>query len=343
MNSLDGETRIDLPVTLEQDMRRSLTIIAAAGIALLSTTGIAYAQAFPTRPITLVVPFPPGGSTDVVTRLLAKKMSEKIGQPVVVENKPGGGGVSGAVSVKNAAPNGYTLYIGHVGSLSVNLHMQKNLGYDPVRDFEPITTMHSFAQILMVPAASPAKTLPELVAYAKSKPGGLSYTSQGPGTTSQLQGEIMRLETGAPLVHIPMKGAAAAVIEVVAERADMMFSSYISASAFIRDGKLRLIGIGASARSKLLPELPTLAELGIRGVDFDQWFGILAPAKTPDAVIRKLNQEIISAMHSPEVENAVTQLVADVITSTPEEFARRIATDSARYEKIVRQLGIKFD
>ena len=324
-------------------MRRSLKIVAAAAIALLSATGIVYAQAFPTRPITIVVPFPPGGSTDVVTRLLAKRLSESIGQPVVIENKPGGGGISGAVAVKNAAPNGYTLYVGHVGSLSVNLHMQKNLGYDPVKDFEPITTMHSFAQILMVPAASPAKTLPELVAYAKSKPGGLSYTSQGPGTTSQIQGEIMKRETGAPLVHIPMKGAAAAVTEVVAGRADMMFSSYISASAFIRDGKLRLIGIGASTRSKLLPDLPTLAELGIQGVDFDQWFGILAPARTPDAVIRKLNQEIVSAMHSPEVEKAVTQLVAEVITSTPEEFAKRIATDSARYGKIVRQLGIRFD
>ena len=324
-------------------MRRSLIIIAAAGMALLSATGIAHAQAFPSRPITLVVPFPPGGSTDVVTRLLAKKMSENVGQAVVIENKPGGAGISGAVAVKNAAPNGYTLYIGHVGSLSVNLHMQKNLGYDPVADFEPITTMHSFAQILMVPVGSPAKTLQELIAYAKAKPGGLSYTSQGPGTTSQIQGEIMKLETGAPLVHIPMKGAAAMVLEVVAGRADMMFSSYISASSFIRDGKLRLIGIGASTRSKLLPELPTLAELGIQGVDFDQWFGILAPARTPDAVIRKLNQEIISAMHSPEVEKAVTQLVADVITSTPEEFAKRIATDSARYGKIVRQLGIRFD
>jgi tripartite-type tricarboxylate transporter receptor subunit TctC len=340
---LDGEASIYLPITTEEDMRRSLTIIAAAGIAFLGATGIACAQAFPTRPITIVVPFPPGGATDVVTRLVAKKMSENIGQPVVVDNRPGGGGISGAVSVKNAAPNGYTLYVGHVGSLSINLHMQQNLGYDPVRDFEPITTFMSFSQILMVPAASPAKTLPELVAYAKSKPGGLSYTSQGPGTISQLQGEIMTLETGAPLVHIPMKGAAAMVIEVVAERADMMFSSYISASAFIRDGKLRLIGIGADTRSKLLPELPTLAELGIQGVDFYQWFGILAPAKTPDAVIRKLNQEIIRAVRSPEVEKAVIQLVADVVTCTPEEFATRIAADSARYGKIVRQLGIKFD
>lgn len=322
-------------------MRRSFTIIAAAGIVLLGANGIAYAQAFPTRPITIVVPFPAGGSTDVITRRVAKKMSENIGQPVVIENKSGGGGIVGAVAVKNAAPNGYTLYVGHVGSLSMNQHTQSNLGYDPVKDFEPITTLHSFAQILMVPAAGPAKTLPELVAYAKSKSGGLNLV--GSGTTSQLQGEIFRLETGAPLVHIPMKGGAPAVAELVAGRADMMFTSYISASSFIRDGKLRMIGIGASARSRLLPELPTLAELGIPGIDLDQWFGILAPARTPAAVIRKLNQEISSAVHSSEVEQTVTQLATDIITGTPEEFSQRIASDSVRYGKLVRQLGIKIE
>ena len=322
-------------------MRRLVTIIAAAGIPLLGAAGIACAQAFPVRPITIVVPFPPGGSTDVVARLLARKLTENIGQPVVIENRPGGGGISGAVAVKNAAPNGYTLYVGHVGSLSMNLHVQQNLGYDPVKDFEPITTLHSFAQILMVPAAGPAKTLPELIAHAKSKPGGLNLV--GSGTLSQIQGEIFKLETGAPLVHIPMKGAAAAVTELVAGRADTMFASLLSAGAFVRDGKLRLIGIAASARSPLLPELPTLAELGVQGIDLDQWFGILAPARTPEAVIRKLNQEVISAMRSPEVETAVTQQVAEVITSTPEEFARRIAADSARYGEIVRKLGLKFE
>ncbi|MBI2315525.1 MAG: tripartite tricarboxylate transporter substrate binding protein, partial [Betaproteobacteria bacterium] len=287
--------------------------------------------------------FPPGGSTDVTARLIGKRLSENVGQPVVIENKPGGGGISGAVAVKNAAPNGYTLYFGHVGSLSVNLHMQRNLGYDPIKDFEPITTYMSFAQILMVPVSSPAKSVAELVAYAKSKPGGLNYASQGPGTTSQLQGETMKLETGAPLVHIPMKGAAAMVTEVVAGRADMMFSSYISASAFIRDGKLRLLAIGARNRSKLLPDVPTLAEAGIQGVDFDQWFGILAPAKTPEAIVRKLNQELIRAVRSPEVEGAITKLVADVVTCTPEEFAKLIASESERYGKIVRRLGVKID
>lgn len=324
-------------------MPRWSRLIAAAAIAWLGAAGIAFAQAFPARPITVVVPFPAGGTTDVITRRLAAKMSENTGQPVLVENRPGGGGISGAVAVKNAAPNGYTLYVGHVGSLSVNHHMQSNLGYDPAKDFEPITTFMSFAQILVVPASNPAKTLPELIAYAKSKPGGLNYTSQGLGTISQIQGEIMKLETGAPLVHIPMKGGPPAIAELLAGRADMMFTSYISVASLVREGRFRMIGIGASTRSQLLPELPTLAELGIRGVDFEQWFGILAPARTPEPVIRKLNQEIITAVRSPEVGKAVAQFATEIITSTPEEFARRIASDSARYGKIVRQLGIKFD
>ncbi len=322
-------------------MRQTWKTLAVA--ASIAGASLAHGQAFPSRPITFVVPFPPGGSTDVVSRLVAKKMTDNIGSPVVIENKPGGAGISGAISVKNAAPSGYTLYVGHVGSLSLNVHMQPRLGYDAIKDFEPITTFMSFAQILMVPASSQVKTLQDLVALGKSKPDGLNYTTQGPGTISQLQAGILMRETGVPLVHIPMKGAAAMVTEVAAGRADLMFSSYISASSFIRDGKLRMIAIGAARRSKALPELPTLAELGIPGVDFDQWFGILAPAKTPEPVIQRLNHEIVTAAHSPEVEKAVTQLVAEVVTCSPEEFAKLIASDSARYAKVVQQLGVKFD
>ncbi|MBI2315781.1 MAG: tripartite tricarboxylate transporter substrate binding protein [Betaproteobacteria bacterium] len=323
-------------------MRSTRRNPARLGLLLLALAALAQAQPFPSRPITIVVPFPPG-TTDTTSRLIGKKMSENIGQPVVIENKPGGGGISGAVAVKNATPNGYTVYVGHVGSLSLNVHMHQNLGYDPIKDFQPITTIMSFSQILMVPASSPAKSVAELVAYAKSAPGGLSYTSQGPGTISQLQGETIRRQTGAPLVHIPMKGGAAAVMEVVTARADLIFTSYFSARGFIRDGKLRMLAIGARARSKMLPDIPTLAEAGIDGVDFDQWFGMLAPARTPDAVIRRLNEEVIKAVRSPEIEGVITQQAAEVITSTPEEFARLIASDSLRYAKIVRQLGVKID
>lgn len=324
-------------------MNRYLSAVAAVGFAFLGMSGLAWGQVYPTKPVTIVVPFPPGGSTDTTTRLVAKKLSEGIGQSVVIENKPGGGGISGAVYVKNATPDGYTLYVGHVGTLAVDVHLHTKLDYDPVKDFRPITPYMSFASFLVVPASSPAKSVAELVAYAKSKPGGLSFTSQGHGTAGQLLGEMLKAETGAPLVHIPMKGAAPAVMEIVAARADMLFSSYISSGPFIRDGKLRMLAIASNARSKAQPEVPTLAELGIPGVEFEQWFGILAPAKTPDPVIRRLNQEIVKAARSSEVENMITSQAADVKTSTPEEFVKLIATDSERYGKVVRRLGAKVD
>lgn len=324
-------------------MKRPLSILAAVAMATLGVVGSSSAQVFPAKPITIVVPFPPGGSTDTTTRMVAKKLSENVSQSVIIENKPGGGGISGAVSVKNAAPDGYTLYVGHVGTLAVDVHLHNKLDYDPVKDFRPITPYMSFASFLVVPASSPAKTVAELVSYAKSKSGGLSFTSQGHGTAGQLLGEMLKAETGAPLVHIPMKGAAPAVMEVVAARADLLFSSYISSGPFIRDGKLRMLAIASNVRSKAQPDVPTIAELGIAGVEFEQWFGILAPAKTPEAIIRRLNQEIIKAVRSPEVENMITSQAADVKTSTPEEFVKLIAADSDRYGKVVRRLGAKVD
>lgn len=310
---------------------------------MLAGGGPAYAQVYPSKQIVMVVPFPPGGSTDTTTRMLSKKLSENMGQSVVVENRPGGGGVSGAVAVKNANPDGYTLYVGHVGTLAVDVHLHEKLDYDPVKDFRPISPFMSFASFLVVPAASPARSVAELVAYAKSKKGGLSFTSQGHGTAGQLLGEILKAETGAPLVHIPMKGAAPAVAEVVSGRADLLFSSYISAGPFIRDGRLRMLAIASNVRARAQPDIPTVSELGIQGVEFLQWFGILAPAKTVDPIIRKLNLEVVKAARSPEVEKFVTEQAAEVITATPEEFTKMIAADSERYGRVVRRLGAKVD
>ncbi len=324
-------------------MRHSLGIFVATGAVFLAGGAPVQAQVFPSKQIVMVVPFPPGGSTDTTTRMLSKKLSENMGQPVVVDNRPGGGGVSGAVAVKNANPDGYTLYVGHVGTLAVDVHLHEKLDYDPVKDFRPISPFMSFASFLVVPAASPARSVVELVAYAKSKRGGLSFTSQGHGTAGQLLGEILKAETGAPLVHIPMKGAAPAVAEVVSGRADLLFSSYISAGPFIRDGRLRMLAIASNVRARAQPDIPTVSELGIPGVEFLQWFGILAPAKTVDPIIRKLNLEVVKAARSPEVEKFVTEQAAEVITATPEEFAKMIAADSERYGRVVRRLGAKVD
>jgi tripartite-type tricarboxylate transporter receptor subunit TctC len=316
---------------------------AAAAALALALPLAAAAQSFPTRPITIIVPFPPGGSSDTIMRVMAKRAQESLGQPLVIENRPGAGGVVGAVSVKGAPPDGYTLYMGHTGTHVVNVSLMSKLEYDPQKDFRPITTLFSFPSLLVVPAALPAKSVQELVALGRTKSGGLSFSSQGIGTTGHLIGEAFRKETGTNLVHVPMKGAAAAVAEVVSGRVDMLFSSYISAGPFIKDGKLRILGIAAAQRAKALPEVPTLAELGVKGVDIDQWFGLFAPAATPDPVIRRLNEAFLASVRSPEVTKLLADQAAEALGSTPEAFAKQMADEIPRIARVVKESGAKAD
>jgi tripartite-type tricarboxylate transporter receptor subunit TctC len=312
-------------------------------ILTLAFGATATAQTYPTKPVTIVVPFPPGGSSDTIMRLIAKRAQEALAQPMVIDNRAGAGGVVGAVSVKNAAPDGYTLYMGHTGTHVVNVSLYPKLEYDPQRDFKPITTLFSFPSLLVIPAGSTAKSVPELVALARTRPGGLNFTSQGIGTTGHLIGELFRKEANAPMVHIPMKGAAAAVAEVVATRADLLFSSYITAGPFIRDGRLRILGIAAAQRTKALPDVPTLAELGVKGVDIDQWFGLFAPAGTPDAIVRRLSEEFSRAARAPEVVKTLTDQAADGMGSTPEAFAQMMAAEIPRIARVVTESGAKPD
>ena len=303
----------------------------------------ALAQPFPVKPITIIVPFPPGGSSDTIMRLISRQAQDTLKQTILIDNRAGAGGVVGAVSVRNAAPDGYTLYMGHTGTHVVNVSLYPKLEYDPQKDFSPITTLFSFPSLLVVPAGSPAKNVSELVALAKSKSGGLSYTSQGIGTTGHLLGEMMRKETGANLVHIPMKGAAAAVAEVVAARGDLLFSSYITAGPFIRDNKLRMLAIASSSRSKALPDVPTLAELGVKNVEIDQWFGLFAPAGTPDAIVQQLSRAFVRAIRTPEVTQSLQTQAADAMGSTPEAFAQMMAAEIPRVGRVVRESGAKPD
>lgn len=325
-------------------MRHKLTPVAtslAAALAAALPAMPVMSQAYPSRPVTIVVPFPPGGSSDQIMRLMARKVQDSVGQTMVVDNRAGAGGVVGAVAVKSAVPDGYTLYMGHTGTHVVNVSLYQKLEYDPIKDFKPITTLFSFPSLLVVHAGLPVRSLQELIAMGKSKKGGLSYTTQGIGTTSHLMGELFARETGATLVHVPMKGAAPAVAEVVAGRAEMMFSSYISAGPFIRDGRLRTIGIAALSRSRALPDVPTLAELGVKGVEIDQWFALYAPAGTPDPVIRKLNEEFVKATKAPDVIKTLVDQAADPMGSTPEELAKMMASEIPRVARVVRESGAK--
>ncbi len=330
-----------MPIPFFHKLKNRVTLLLGLFAVLFSAAWPVHS--FPEKTITIVVPFPPGGSSDKAVRMIGQKLSSNIGQPVVVDNKPGGGGLIGATVVKQAAPDGYTLFMGHAATHAINVALYDSLPYDPIKDFAPITTFMTFPSILVVPSTLPAKSVSELIALARSKPGGLSYSSQGIGTPGHLLGAMMQTKTNAPLVHIPMKGAAAAVTEVVAGRVDFLFSSYISAGAFVRDGRLRMLAIASAQRASALPDLPTMAEAGLPGVDDDYWFGFFAPANTPADVIRRLNRELTNAARAPDVKEFLESQAAGVITNTPEEFRTLIRNDIVRWRKIVRDAGAKVE
>lgn len=300
-------------------------------------------EKFPSRPITVVVPLPPGGSADPVMRVIAKKMSENINQTVVVDNKPGGGGNIAVRLVQQAPATGYTLIMGNTSTHAVNASLYSDPGFDPVKDFQPITVLVSLPTILVVPASSPAKTVKELAALAKSKPSGLSYGSQGVGSGGHLLGEMMQSMIGVPMVHVPYRGAAPAVQDLLTNRVDLVFASYLSAGQFVEEGKLRILGVTSDKRSTVLPNVPTMAEAGFPGLEYQLWYGILAPAGTPGPIVKFLNEEFVKAARTEEFAKLVVPQGAEVVANSPEQFAALIATDLARLGKVVRDGKIKAD
>ena len=324
-------------------IRSVAAVCTIAAAFALERPAVHAAEAFSSRPITIIVPFPPGGSTDKGARMIAKSLQDSLGQPVIIDNRGGGNGIIGIQALKQAAPDGYTLFVGHAATHAINPGLYSNLPYDPVKDFTPITPFMSFPSVLVVPAASPDKSVADLIRRAREKPGSLTYSSQGVGTAGHLLGAMLESAAGVKLVHVPMKGAAPAVAEVVAGRVDMVFSSYITAGGFVKDGRLRMLAMASSTRSEALPDLPTMAELGVPGVDLDYWFGIFGPAGMPPRIVQRLNAELIKAVHSPAVSDSLTSQAADVITSSPEEFAALIEADGKRLGKLVRDTGMKAD
>jgi tripartite-type tricarboxylate transporter receptor subunit TctC len=317
-----------------------LLVLLSSFLALAGSS--ARSQTFPNRPITILVPFTPGGATDVVMRLIGQKMSESTGQTVLIDNRPGGAGTVATMAVKNAAPDGYTVLFGHAGTHAVNPSIGK-LQYDPVSDFRPITNIMALPHVLVVPASSPAKTVKELVELGKSRPEGLSYASQGVATGGHIVGEMFKASTGIKLVHVPYRGGAPAIADAVAGRVDLLFTSYISAGAMIRDGKLRAIGFASAQRSQLLPDVPTLAQAGYPGVELDFWFGMFAPANTPDPVLRVLNAEFVKAARTPEVLKLVNEQAALVVAGPADEFDILVKKDIVRLGTIMKEAGAKLE
>jgi tripartite-type tricarboxylate transporter receptor subunit TctC len=316
----------------------------AMAFALLALAAAAPAQAqsdFPSRPITIVVPFPPGGSSDTVTRLVAQKLADNLKVGVVIDNRGGGGGVPAAVAIKQAAPDGYTLFLSNNGLFAIMPALTPAIGFDPVKDFQSITPLFSFPSVLVVPDASPAKSVKDLVALAKSKPGGLNFGSQGVGSGGHILGEMLRLNSGAPFTHVPYRGAGPAVTDLSAGAIDLLFSSYVSAIGQVQGGKLRVLGWTATKRSPALPDVPTMAEAGFPGTELEIWQGIVAPLGTPAPIVRKLNEEFIKAATSPDVVSKVAAQAVEITTSSPDDFTKLVAADVARLGKVVRDAGIK--
>src|ERR1043165_5395494 len=270
-----------------------------AAVALLITAS-AYAQSYPAKPLHLIVPFPPGGGNDTVARAIAQQIGPDLGQPVVIDNKPGAGGAVGAELAEKAPPDGYTLFLAGVGSHVVNPNVHAKLAYDPVRDFAPVTLIASAPSVLVVNPSLQATTVAEFTALAKANPGKLNYASNGNGSSAQLAAVLYESMAGVRMMHVPYKGVAAALVDVMSGEVQLMFGTLVAIIPHIRAGRLRALAVTGRQRSPLLPDVPTLAQSGLPGYEAGSWYGILAPAGTPGAIVARLNAEINNAIHQPE-------------------------------------------
>jgi tripartite-type tricarboxylate transporter receptor subunit TctC len=313
------------------------TVLAVTAVAGREAT----AELLSSRPITIIIPFTPGASADTLQRIVGRKVTDTTGQTIVVESRAGGGGAIGASAVKQAPPDGHTLFQANAGSHAANVSLYSTLPYDPIKDFKPITLMWSFPQLLTVPLDSPARSVSDLVALAKSKPGGLSFASQGSGSGGHLLGEMLKARTGATMVHVPYRGAGPAALDLATGRVDFFFVSYSSVLSFLQAGKVRVLAVTSPRRVPALPDVPTMREAGFAGVEADVWFGLVAPAATPDAVIDKLNAAFVQAVRDPDVVRQMSDQGAEAVTTTPAEFGQFIAAETERLGRIVRLVGIK--
>jgi tripartite-type tricarboxylate transporter receptor subunit TctC len=302
----------------------------------------ANAQPFPSKPITIVVPYAPGGTNDIMARSIAGRMGESIGQSVIVENKTGAGGNIGAAYVAKAAPDGYTILTASVGVYSINKWMQK-LPYDPEKDFAPITNGGSVPNMLIVNPSVPVKDVAELIAFAKAHPGKVAFASMGSGTTGHLSGELFRQMTSADLLHVPYKGSAPALQDLLGGQVQLMFDNMPTAIKLAQSGKVKGLALTSLQPHPLAPGVPTLDQAGLKGFDVTAWFGFAAPAGTPKPVIDKLNAEMVKALRDPVVAQNLTKLGVTIIADSPEHFAAYMAAESKKWREVVQRAGIKLD
>ena len=290
-----------------------------------------------------MVPFPAGGPLDIVARAIGQELSKSWGQPVIIDNRPGAGGNIGADLVAKAPADGYTILMGAVSTHAINVSLYNKLPYDPIRDFAPVTLITSVPNVLVVHPSVPVKNVQELIALAKARPGQLNFASGSTGSAGHLAGELFKSMAGVDMTHIPYKGAAPAVIDLMAGQVSLMFDNMASALPYIKAGRVRALAVTTLKRSPLLPQLPTICEAGLRGFDISTWFGIFAPAGTPPDVVAKLNTEIVRILHTPEMKERLAALGAEPIGNKPDEFSAFIKAEIPKYAKVIKASGAKAD
>lgn len=301
------------------------------------------AQDYPQLPVRLVVTFAAGGSSDVLARAVAKAMSEGLGQTVVIENRPGAGGSIGTEAVARAAPDGYTVLFGTIGTHGIGPALHKNLRYDPVKDFAPVGLLHKLPNVLIIHPSIPANNLRELIDYARSRPGQLTFASAGNGSVSHLTGELLKAAANIDIVHVPYRGGGAAMPDLISGRVSMMLETIPNALQAARAGSVRLLGVTTPVRSAAAPDLPTFAESGLKGFDVSSWTGLFVPAGTPASIVERLNAETIRIIKDPAYLEQLKKMGTDAATSTPEEFDVFVQQEIAKWTAVVKSSGVRIE
>jgi tripartite-type tricarboxylate transporter receptor subunit TctC len=323
--------------------RRTVLAALAASPVALATRGAFAQAAYPSQPIRIVVPFPAGGATDIMARAAAQRLTEQWKAQVVVDNRPGAGGNVGSELVAKAPPDGYTLEMGTVGTHAINASLYAKMPYDHIRDFVPIVLVAAVPNVLVVHPSLPVNSVQELIAYIKANPGKVNFASSGNGTSIHLSGELFKVLTGVQITHIPYKGSAPALTDLLGGQVQIMFDNLPPSLPHIRSGKLRALAVTTAERAPALPDLPTMQEAGVPGFESSSWFGLLAPAGTPRPIVVKINEEVARWLATPEAKEKLAAIGAAARGGSPEDFAQHIAAETAKWAKVVKESGAKVD
>ena len=321
---------------------KRLKLLAACACMVLSAPGV-HAQTWPTKPIRFISPFAPGGGADITSRVIAQKLHDALGQPVLVDNRGGAGGMIGVDLGAKASPDGYTLVLGTIGPIAINPSLYAKMPYDPIKDLVPVTLAADALNVLVVHPALPVKNVKELIALGKARPNELNFGSSGPGATDHLAGELFNMLTGTKMVHVPYKGGAPAMLDLMSGNVQIIFSTVSTAIGQIKGGKIRALGMTGTKRFLLMPELPTIAEAGVPQFAVNNWYGVFVPAGTPKEIIARLNTEIVKVLNLPDAKQRLLESGIEATPSTPEQFATYILAETRKWAKVVKDANIKVE